>query len=67
MVRLCDELALALTVNRPCRVIRVDFGMPAACPVARNLGSAGWPILQVEGIGFGRDSRDQTEASNHAV
>jgi hypothetical protein len=45
MVRLRNELALALTGNCPCRVIRVDFGMSAACPVMGNLGSAGCPIF----------------------
>ena len=34
------------------RVIRVDFGVPAACPVRGNLGNAGCPVLPVQGIGY---------------
>ena len=31
---------------------RVGFGMPLACPVRGDLGSADCPILPVEGIGL---------------
>jgi hypothetical protein len=35
------------------RIIRVDFGMSATCPVTGgNLGNAGCPVLPVEGIGL---------------